>query len=188
MRKIVSRQEENKRKKRNQFIVGGVLMLVMLISVLGYAFQGQITTNQTTTTSSNTTTYNGIVFTYQNGFWTTTYNNQQLIFTFTPVQINSDLTNLTENINNLSDKPIYLYSEDPNAESELSINLAKFVSQIILVQNLSTIDCSSNTIIVQNNPSYSVKQNQNCIIISGEGQDLIGTVDNVLFKMFGIKQ
>ncbi len=186
MRKIISKYEEEKKKKRNQYIVGGVLMLVMLVSVLGYAFpQGQLVN---TGSSNVTSTYNGITFTNQNGLWTVNYKNQRLVFTYPPSQVTSDLTNLTENINDLSGKPLYIYSDDNNAQSEISMNLAEFVNGIIPLQSLSEKDCTKNEIIIQNSSTSSINQDQNCIMISGQGQDLIASTDNVLFKLFGIKQ
>lgn len=187
MRKIISKYEEDKKKRRNQFIVGGVLMLVMLVSVLGYAFQGQAINPTGSSNSNSTTTYNGITFTNQNGFWTTVYNNQNLLFTYNPSLISSDLTNLTKTINDFTGKPLYIYSDDSNAESEISMNLAKFAKGIYPIQALIGKDCSNNEIIIQNSSISSVSQEQNCIIITGEGQDLIATTDNVMFKLFGIK-
>ncbi len=185
MRKILSKYEEDKKKKRNQYIVGGVLILVMLVSVLGYAFpQGQAVS---TVSSNATSTYNGITFTNENGYWSTAYNNQRLVFTYNPSQISSDLTNLTKTINDFTGKPLYIYSDDINAESEVSINLAKFANGISPIQNISNKDCTNNEIIIQNSSSSSVSQEQNCIIISGHGQDLIATTDNILFKLFGVK-
>ena len=68
------------------------------------------------------------------------------------------------------------------------MNLAPFANGITPLQNLSDENCANNEIIIQNSSIPSVSQEQNCIIISGQGQDLIATVDNVLFKLFGIKQ
>jgi hypothetical protein len=186
MRKILTKHEEAKKKKRNQYIVGGVLIVVMLVSVLGYAFpQGQVVNN---TYSNDTLVYNGITFTNENGYWNTTYSNQRLVFTYNPSQISSDLTNLTKNINDFTGKILYIYSEDSNAQSEITYNMARFANGISPIQNISEKDCSNNEIIIQNNSVPSVNQEQNCIIISGQGQDLIATTDNVLFKLFGIKQ
>lgn len=187
MRKIISKHEEEKKKRRNQLIVGGILMLVMLVSVLGYAFQGQLI-NPAGASNLNSTTYNGFTFTNQNGYWITTYNNQNLIFTYNPSLISSDLTNLTKTIKDLTGKPLYIYSEDNNAESEIGTNLANFANGIYPIQSLLGKDCSNNEIIIQNNSISSVSQEQNCIIITGEGQDLIAMTDNVMFKLFGIKQ
>jgi hypothetical protein len=187
MRKIISKYEEDKKKKRNQFIVGGILMLVMLVSVLGYAFQGQAI-NPTGSSNLNTTTYNGVTFTNQNGFWITTYNNQNLAFTYNPSSISSNLINLTRTISDFTGKPLYIYSDDNNAESEIGANLANFAKGIYPIRSILGEDCANNEIIIQNNSISSVSQEQNCIKITGEGQDLIATTDNVMFKLFGIKQ
>lgn len=187
MKKIVSKYEGEKIKRRNQFIIGGILILVMIFSVLGFAFQNNNATGSTNN-STQTINFNGITFTNQNGYWVVGYNNSQLIFTYNPSELNpSDLTNLTMNISDFASKPVYIYSEDVNAQSEIEINLAKFVSIINPIQNLSEQNCQYNTIIIQNG-SLGVQQQQNCVIISGQGTSLISLVDNVLFKMFGIRQ
>ena len=41
MRKLTTRTEQAKKKKRNSLIIGVVLVFVMLFSVLGYSFMGQ---------------------------------------------------------------------------------------------------------------------------------------------------
>ena len=187
MRKIISKYEQDKKKRRNQFIIGGVLMTIMLISVLGYAFQGQLINPAGGSSSNGSITYNGITFENQSGFWVTTYKNQNLVFTYNPSEITNSV-NITENINDISGKPLYIYSDDNNAESELTMNLAEFANGIIPLQSLSNEDCSNNEIIIQNNSIPSVNQEQNCILISGQGQDLIAMTDNVLFKLFGIRQ
>ena len=38
MRKIITKEEREKGDRRNQIIIGGVLIFVMLFSVLAYAF------------------------------------------------------------------------------------------------------------------------------------------------------
>ncbi len=186
MRKIISKYEEEKKKRRNQLIVGGVLILVMFVSILGFAsqsFEGQrINSNA----NVNTKNYNGFTFTSQNGFWSTTYKNQRLVFTYLPSEANYDSSNLTKSLGNFASKQLYFFSEDKDAQSEASINLAKF-SEIIPLQNISSKDCSQNSIIIENNPISSIKQDNNCIVISGQGQNLIMAVDSVLFKIFGIK-
>lgn len=198
MRKIISKQEEEKKKKRNQFIVGGVLIVVMLISVLGYAFQNNLTGNNTSSNTTSSINYNGIDFLNQNGFWDANYSGNILTFTYNPSQISpQDLTNITKTINDFSNKSLYIYSDDYNSESEIRSNLYSFSTSVIdacpigmqcnQTQFVQNIDCSNNFIIIQNG-SNEVRQIQNCIYISGQGQDLIKTVDNVLFKIFGIRQ
>jgi hypothetical protein len=200
MRKIVSKYEEEKRKKKNQFLIGGVLIVVMLISVLGYAFQNYIYGNNSATGTNSTQyiTYNGIDFLNESGLWEVNYSNNILAFSYNPLQISSqDLTNITTTAADLSNQTLYIYSDNANAESEIRSNLYPFANSIVdacpagmqcnqttLAQN---VNCSNNFIIIQSGQN-EVQQVQNCIYISGQGQDLIKTIDNILFKLFGIRQ
>jgi len=194
MRKIISKYEEGKKKKRTQFIVGGILIFIMVFSLLGYAFQDQ---NTNGTSSNSTLNYNGISFVNQNGFWAVNYGNQRIAFTYHPSQISSeDLTNMTKSIDDFSGKSLYINSYDYNAESEIRVDLSPFASEIknacLKGENCSSSqlpikNCENNFIIIQNG-SEGVRQEQNCIFISGQGEDLIKLVDNVLFKIFGIRQ
>lgn len=194
MRKIISKHEEEKKKRRTQFIVGGALIFIMVSSMLGYAFQSQLFDSNSATNA--TLTYNGIVFTKQNSFWTTSYRNERLVFAYIPSQIaESDLTNLTKSIDDFSNKSLYIFSEDYNAESEIQFNLLPFASEIknacldgIECNNeaLQTKTCDDNFIIIQNGDE-SVREEKNCIFIYGEGDNLIKLADNVLFKIFGIR-
>ncbi len=194
MRKIISRQEEERKRRRNQFIVGGALIFIMVSSMLGYAFQSQLF-NSNPTTNANIT-YNGIDFTNQNGFWTANYRNERLVFTYIPSQIaESDLTNLTKSIDDFSNKSIYIFSGDYNAESEIKSNLLPFASEIkdacpagIACDNkeLPIKNCEDNFIIIQLG-NESVREEKNCIFISVEKDNLVKIADNVLFKIFGIR-
>ena len=194
MRKIISKHEEEKKRKRNQIIIGGILIFIMISSMLGYAFQSQLFNSNSAT--NETLTYNGIVFTNQNGFWTMNYRNERLVFTYLPSQIpESDLSNLTKDINDFSDKSLYIFSEDYNAESEIGFNLLSFATEIKNAcpagiecedEKLQIRNCEDNFIIIQNG-NEGVRQEENCIFISGEGDNLIKLADNVLFKIFGIR-
>lgn len=189
MRKIVSKQEEEKKKRRNQFIIGSVLIFVMMASVLGYAFQNYLIGNTVSTSNSTqTVSYNGLNFENQNGYWAANYSGKRIVFTYLPNQIPFSNVTLADSIKNLTGKPLYIYSEDFNSTSEVELNLLPFVSQINQTQQVpKSGDCTNNFIIIQNGPSQ-ISQYNNCIYISGQGQDLIINVDNVLFKLFGIEQ
>ena len=193
MRKIVSKHEEGRRKKRNQLIIGGVLMAVMLFSVIGYAFENYIAGN--TASSNPSMTYNKVVFTQQNGYWGANYSGSNLLFSYNPGQVSLNAS-LASNINDFFNKPLYIYSYDSNAEAEVRNVLYPFASQIqdacpsgmqCSSQQLPVENCSSNFIIIQEG-NASASQQDNCIYISGRGQNLIMSIDAVLFKILGIKQ
>lgn len=195
MRKIVSKQEAEKKKRKNQFIVGGVLIFVMFMSVMGYAFQNSALggSSGSSTNSNQTVNYDGVNFVNQNGFWVLQSGNVRLAFTYNPSEIPaSNLTGLTKIIQDFSGKPLYIYSNDSTAKSELEFNMKNFASSI-QEGNLTSSglgpDCSFNSIIIENtNNETGVKEKQNCIIISGQGEELIKTIDNLLFKLLGIRQ
>lgn len=194
MRKIIPKHEEERKKRRTQFIVGGALIFIMVSSMLGYAFQSKLFDSNSATNA--TVTYNGIAFTNQNGFWAMGYGNERLVFTYLPSQIaESDLTNLTKSIDDFSNKSLYIFSEDYNAESEIKFNLLPFASEIknacpagIACDNeeLPIKNCEDNFIIIRSGDE-SVREEKNCIFIYGEGDNLIKLADNVLFKIFGIR-
>lgn len=194
MRKIISKQEEEKKRKRNQFIVGGVLILIMVSSMLGYAFQSQIFNTNAGTNAS--ITYNGMVFSNQNGFWATDYMNERLVFTYLPSQIiEDDLSNLTKGIGDFLSKPLYISSEDLNAESEIKFNMLPFANEVknaclegTSCEGEDTKDCTTDNFIIINNGNEEVREEGTCIFISGEGDGLIKLIDNILFKMFGIRK
>lgn len=200
MRKIISKQEKEKKKKRNRLIIGGSLIIAMYVfSLIGYAFQGHVS-NAASKNSTKEIMYNKINFLNQNGFWVANYNQNKFVFTYNPMQIELlDTINFTRNIKDLLNQPLYIYSDNNyNAESEIRTNLLPFVNRIQDAcpegvrcnqknQDIPIKDCSNNFIIIQNG-TQGVRQEQNCIFISGNGQDLIKTIDSVLFKIIGIEQ
>ena len=185
MRKIISKHEEDRKKKRNQIMIGGILILVMVLSTLGYAIQSNFAGNgNTIANSSQIVTYNGIKFFSQNGLWTVERNNKKFIFSYNPTETPStDLSNLTISARDISDKPLYIYSYDNFAELEVKTNLMNISSKI---QSIQTPNCNENSVIIENG-TLGVRQNQSCIFISGQGEDLIKLIDNVLFKILGMK-
>ena len=135
MRRIGSKHLEEKRRRRNQIIVGLILIFVMFFSVLGFGFQGghsggvDPATNPNKGNSNERINYNGFEFTEQNGFWILNKDNTNFIFRFNPNQvekIDSELKPLA----NYESKPLYFNSENVLAESEIRTNLAQFVEKM----------------------------------------------------------
>ena len=69
IKRIISQEDREKKKRRNQFIVGGVLAVLMIMSTVGFAlFSGE----EENTTSK--ITYNNLVFYKTLNGWQTTIN------------------------------------------------------------------------------------------------------------------
>jgi len=73
--------QKKKKDRTKQLILGGVLVVVMFFSVLGYAFQGK------GDDSSKKIIYNGFEFVNQNGFWYLDMGQFQFAFKHNPREV-----------------------------------------------------------------------------------------------------
>ena len=152
MRKIISRYEEEKRRKRNGWIVGIILTILMIFSVLGYAFNG-------TGQDNSGLDYNGFKFINQNGLWILEKEGSYFIFTYSPKEIEISDSQV-KNINNYKGKVLYISSENNLAESEIYTNffyqnqIAQRIQNACLEdekceEDLPIKNCEDNFIIIK---------------------------------------
>src|SRR4030042_5112622 len=127
MRRIISKSEKNKKTKRNQWILGGILILIMAFSTLGYALSGRGDEK-----SNNKVEYKGIEFIQDNsGYWNFVIQGQQFIILNNPEEIGKINFLSTLNLNSYSNKPLYFVGDMGEWASEVSRNLAdRFVLRI----------------------------------------------------------
>jgi hypothetical protein len=197
MRKIVSKEIEEKKRKRNQLVIGGLLVLIMVASSLGYAF----TREQTGTgqTGTDKIIYNGYEFTKISNLWYTTSGNYQFSFIYNPNEtgkINSALNP----IGNYAGKPLYIYSDDAEATSDIYRNLFSQNKIVLRMQdaclqgrecNESSTpvkNCTDNFVIIEESSNTGIKQQDNCVFIEGEPENLTMLTDSFLFRITGIQQ
>lgn len=192
MRKIVSKDTEEKRKKRNGWIIGIILIAVMLFSVLGYSFGGG------EKNSSTKITYNGFEFLKQNDFWVLEKDNSYFIFIYNPEQIDK-ISSKLNSLENYKNKPLYIFSEDSEAELEIYRNLF-YQNQIVqrfqkacpegekCGENIPAKTCDDNFIIIKESEKSEIIQENNCVFILGETGNLTKSSDEFLFKILGITQ
>ncbi len=190
MRKIISKEDEEKKKKRNQFIVGVILVFIMLFSVLGYSFQGK------GGDIIKKIEYNGIELIKQDTLWTTNQRELDWAFKYNPHEV--ELVN--SKINSLESyygKPLYLFSEDSEANLEIYRNLNRIVQRIQFAclenekcddESLPVKTCSDNIVIIQENNDTEIIQDGGCVFIQGNKENLTRLTDSFLFKVIGITQ
>ncbi|MBU2053103.1 MAG: hypothetical protein KJ721_02575 [Nanoarchaeota archaeon] len=197
MRKIASKQDKEKRARRNQFIVGGVLIFIMFGSVFG------IIVNSFGDKESvvKDVTYNGFEFVNQNGFWISTIGSFQFVFSNNPEEIEfNESVNTSSDIkpiNSYSGKPLYIYSENDNAKWEIYRNLHPDSNQIVQRMQDACLEecgddlpiktCEDNFIIIRESNNSRIIQENNCVFIDGKKENLIKLVDKYLFKVLGIE-
>jgi hypothetical protein len=192
MRKIISKETEEKRKRKNQLVVGIILIAVMVFSVLGYSLS-----SFGTNSSGNIVKYNGFKFTQTSNFWNVNVGSYAFSFKYNPTQtekINSTLNLLSS----YDGKPLYISSENSEAEVEIYKNLfyQNQISQRVQEACLEGEECNGdypiktcqdNFIIIKESANSAIKQQDNCVFIEGNKENLTELSDSFLFKIIGIQ-
>ncbi|MDZ4226596.1 MAG: hypothetical protein U1B79_00615 [Candidatus Pacearchaeota archaeon] len=192
MRKIVSAEEEARKKKRNQIILGVFLAFIMVASTIGFALQSGTGNSPTNDISGNEVEYNGFKFVNQNGLWVL----GNFVFRYTPQQVPDINTESGIKLaSNYQGKPAYVYSEDDGAEIEIAVNLGQLAQRVqkacpagtMCYGDLPVKTCSDNFIIIKESNTSRITQENNCVFIEGQKEELAGIADQFLFKMLGIR-
>lgn len=190
MREIESKKEIEKRQRKNQFIIGGILIVIMLGSTFGIIVNSFGEKNNTEKVN-----YNGYGFTNQNDYWTTTIGNYEFVFKYNPTQVEK-INSSVRYLNSYSGLPAYISSEDYNSEVEIYRNLGNIVERFQgaclnetgCKENLPIKDCSNNFIIIRESNESKVYQNESCVFIEGKKENLTEITDEFLFKILSIEK
>lgn len=189
MRKLETREDTERRERRNKIIIGIVLTAIMLFSTIGYAFfSGNKNTEEKIKAS-----YNGRDFFMQGNYWVTEINGNQFYFSYLPNETRS--ISLKKTIDDYVNKPLYYTGESP-AMQEILSNLASSTGKNPqkacfqdenCTENIPFKNCSSNLIIIKEqdigiNP---IREEENCIFIFSN--DTVRDADAFLYKILGIK-
>lgn len=189
MRKIVSKEKEEKKRKKNQLIIGGILVAIMILSTVGYAF------NRENNSGAKEITYKGVKFSQQNDYWVATIGGAPFAFRYNPQETEEINGLVTIGINDYSGKPLYISSDNFDAEIELYKNL----DSIILRRQYACLEgqtcgqgfpvktCQDNFIVVKEAENSSISQRGNCVFIEGKKEDSIKLIDKFLYKTLGIQ-
>ena len=151
MRNIESKKEIEKKRRKNQITIGGILIFIMIASTFGI-----IVNSFGTKTGVEKVEYNGYEFAYENEFWTTTIGNYKFIFKYNPEQVERIESEL-KYLNSYSGVPVYISSEDYVSEVEIYRNLGNIVERFQgacleekgCQENWPIKDCSNNFIIIR---------------------------------------
>lgn len=187
MRKLVSKQERKKNSKRNQIVAGVVLVFLMIFSTLGFALQGGF--GNSNNQDGEAVVHNGFQFTNINGFWVW----ENFVFKYNPKEVPNIGDNLKE-IDSYRGKPLYIYSENEESNIEVYVNLGQVSERVqeaclegseCANENFPIKTCTDNFIIIKEG-NNEVRQEDNCVYISGPQSQLTKLTDQFLFKILGI--
>lgn len=187
MRKITSKQQEDRKKKRNQWVVGVVLIFIMFFSVLGFSFKSEEHNN------NKKIIYNGFEFVEQNNFWILNIEGIIFVFKNNPNEVEKIHSELNS-IEKYSGEPLYVYSESTEAELEIDINLRQIVlrkqnaciNEEDCIGNFPIKTCEDNFIIIKEDNETMVTQEGNCVFIQGPQENLTKITDSFLLRILGV--
>jgi hypothetical protein len=190
MREIETKKDLEKRQRKNQWIIGGILILIMMGSTFGI-----IVDSFGKNGNSQDVKYNGYSFSNENDYWTTTIGNYKFIFKYNPTQVERIQSNLRY-LNSYSGIPVYIYSEDYLSEIEVRRNLGSVVQRFqgacIDEKNcqgdLPIRDCSNNFILIRKANESRIYQNESCVFIEGKQENLTQITDEFLYWVTGIEK
>jgi len=196
VRKILSREEMEKRDRKRKIIISVVLAVIMLFSSAGYAFFS----NEKTTTKTQTIKYGGVEFTKtEYGTWQFSQGNYQFETKFMPNDTANISSQISKTLDSYYQKPLYFginSKEDisTSGESEIIRNMANLIERYDLsclnencTEDKPIKDCSvSNVIIFKESNESAVKTEEGCIILYSPLYEQERTSDAFLFKILGL--
>lgn len=198
IRKITTKKDKKRNERRNQIIVGILLVGLMFLSTLGYAFSPKSEDGD-----RKRVVYKGFEFTSQGDYWVSEINGKYYFFSYNPYEIEQMNINL-KGIDNYYNKPLYVYPDESNdAILEIIRNFSPQFRKDYIVQrtqaacinqndcidnSLPIKDCSENFIIVKEANETKITQAGNCVYIEGKQEDLIKLADEFLFNVLGVRE
>ncbi len=186
----MSKRKAEKKQKRNQLVVGIVMILLLSMGIFGYAFGGG-------DSKKNKIIYNGHEFVEEDGYWVIDVGDFEFSFRYNPnevEEIDSDL----HLFGAYSGKPLYIFSGDIESSSEIYRNLVD-QNQIVPRMQLACLEgetcdneelavktCEDNFIIIKEAEITEVRQEDNCVFIEGKLEELARVTDGFLLKIIGL--
>lgn len=191
----MTREEQAKKTKRNQLIIGILLILLMTLSTVGYALSTRDNNEET-----NKIKYKDIDFVKNSEYWYFTLNGQEFATRYNPKEVeNVSIGFLYLKLNDYSNEPLYFASNFQDANYELKRNLYPFALRIqdacmnklnCSVPNLPLKNCSSDNVIIIKEPvkgdKERINQEDRCVFINANLENQTIYADAFLFKILGI--
>jgi hypothetical protein len=194
MKSIITREESEKKTKRNQLIMGIILILIMTLSTVGYALSTKESESEI-----GKLKYNGIEFVKESDYWYFNFQGKDFITKYNPKETeNASAGFVYSKINDFADEPLYFVGNFQEANFELKRNLYAFA---LRMQDacIKSINCSSDSLPVKNcssdnviiiqeseNKKESIYQENKCVFIFADMNNQTMYADALLFKIMGI--
>jgi hypothetical protein len=189
MKKIMSRKEIDKKEQRNKLIIGITMVVLMVSSIIGYAFFSA------DSPSSKKIRYNNIdFFFFEDGRWHFILNNKEFATTFNPEEVKDIEISGDFSLQEYSNLPFYIHFENnKQIEQEILYNLGGYFQRInnfcFQNENCTWVEknCSEdNLLIIREFQNSSVIKEDKCIYLYYNETEGLKIADSFIFKLLEI--
>ncbi|MFA5173722.1 MAG: hypothetical protein WC438_00910 [Candidatus Pacearchaeota archaeon] len=186
MKSVLNKKDEG---KRNQIILGVILLGLMIFSSLGYAFGDR------QETTSQKIEYKGIIFVKDNSYWVSNINDMAITTLYNPLELENISVGGSPEISDYSNEPLYFIGGSQEANYEIVRNIGKVALRMgdaCLDENCEgnypIKNCSSDKIIIfkESDSEEKVYSEENCVYIVSSLENQTRGADAFLFKLLSI--
>lgn len=190
IKRIVTKEEKEKSRKRNHIIIGIILVGLMVLSTAGYAL---LSNDKAGGGENNKVSYNGFNFVKTSGFWTTEVNGRVFIFQSLPQELENMSVSISGvyNLKDYTGKPLYIINSNPNVGiilQNIGEDLERYQEACFEGINCTNKElpiktCKDNIILFLPEENKGVYKQENCVFITG---NINGGTDAFMYKLTGI--
>lgn len=190
MKKILTKEEKERIKKRNMLILGIVLVFLLIIAPFGYSFFSNDNIDSGPRIEKRSS--RGLDFQRVENFWISEINFYEHAFFYLPEELDDVEVNLSLNINELASQPLYLVSSGGaknivaynlvNPEYVLRVNDACVEGIECEDVDLPVKDCENDNIIIflESDKKTRIYQENKCVYVEG---DIIKGADRLMYYL-----
>jgi hypothetical protein len=177
LRRLETKEEAEKKRKRNTLIASIIMIGILVLSTAGYF-----------SLSGNEEKKSNEAIQNIGNYWIANYSGQQLRFTNSPDSVKNVSVGFISNINSYYGKIVYISSDNELANYEIGANIGKYAARVQLAcygqceKNLPEKNCTDSLIVFNQSGQNKVYQEENCVFIDGD----MRAVDAFLYRIFGL--
>lgn len=196
IKRIETQGEKERKARKKQWILAGILVFIMIASTFGIVFQNLSGTGSTS--GEETVKYNGYNFLFSNGYYTLQTGDANIYLSVNPLTTDSILktAELERTLSSYAGKVVYVSSSNYNSYGEVYTNLISYAQRIqkACLQGESCLDstlpiktCADNVIIIKSAEQNKIYEKESCVYIEGSENELLGLTDEFILRTYGIK-
>jgi hypothetical protein len=188
MRKIMTKAEIQKKKKRNLVIIGLIMIFLMVFATAAYSFMESSRNKEEA--ERNIVVENDITFYRFGEFWRAQIADQVFEFSYLPSEVSDVVVEGNFALAEYTGQTIY-FNDLQEGSYEIIKNLHAFIQRAqeacvydeTCDKDLPVKDCFDNLFIFQESENDKVYKSEKCVYISGDGKK---GADAFLYKLLWI--